>query len=156
MTDRPTATVPRAHAFPRSRRLKRRRLIRPLFGRGTSQRTGAGTVVVLHRLVPRPATGRDVGLQVGFAPGRRSTNAVRTRVRRLLRETFRQHQAALVAQMADRPDCLTLMVLYRGREETASPDIRRDLPRALDRLAAALAAAEPAPPHAEPSDGLAP
>lgn len=143
-----TADAPRAHGFPRSRRLKRRRLIRPLFGRGTSQRTGAGTVVVLHRLVPRQATGRDVGLQVGFAPGRRSTNAARTRVRRLLRETFRQHQGPLLAQMAERPDCLTLMVLYRGGEGTASADVRRDLPRALDRLAAALGAAPPAPPDA--------
>ena len=140
--------APRAHAFPRSRRLKRRRLIRPLFGRRTSQRVGAGTVVVLYRTVPRDDTGRDVGLQVGFAPGRRSTNAARTRVRRLLRETFRQHQGALLARMAGRPDCLTLMVLYRGREETASPDVRRDLPRALDRLAAALDAGPAAPPDA--------
>ena len=159
MADGLAADVPRAHAFPRSRRLKRRRLIRPLFGRGTSRRTGAGTVVVLHRLVPREATGHDVGLQVGFAPGRRSTNAVRTRVRRLLRETFRQHQGALLAQTADRPDCLTLMVLYRGGEGTASPDIRRDLPRALDRLAAALpepGGAGPEGPRSEPSDGTAP
>ena len=129
------------HAFPRTRRLKRRRLIRPLFGRGTSARVGAGSVVVLYRVVPRAATGHDVGLQVGFAPGRRSTNAVRTRVRRLLRETFRQHQGRLLDAFAGRPDCLTLMVLYRGAEETASPDVRRDLPRALDRLAAEVAGA---------------
>ena len=158
MPDGP-APAPRPHAFPRSRRLKRRRLIRPLFDRGTSERTGAGTVVVLYRTVPREATGRDVGLQVGFAPGRRSTNAVRTRVRRLLRETFRLHQGALLARMAGRPDCLTLMVLYRGPEDTASADIRRDLPRALVRLAAALPepaeTAEPAAPAA-PSDDAAP
>ena len=158
-------TAPRAGAFPRSRRLKRRRLIRPLFGRGTSERLGAGTVVVLYRAVPREATGRDVGLQVGFAPGRRSTNAARTRVRRLLRETFRLHQGPLLDLMGGRPDCLTMMVLYRGREETASADVRRDLPRALDRLARRVAelTAEPpapdAPPPgapAEPSDGTAP
>ncbi len=150
------ADAPRAHAFPRSRRLKRRRLIRPLFGRGTSQRATAGTVVVLHRLVPREATGRDVGLQVGFAPGRRSTNAVRTRVRRLLRETFRQHQGRLLARMAGRADCLTLMVLYRGREGTASADIRRDLPRALDRLADAVPSGAPGAGPPAPPDALAP
>jgi ribonuclease P protein component len=126
----------RPHAFPRPRRLKRRRLIRPLFERGRDD-VGAvtvGVVRVLYRAVPREATGHDTGLQVGFAPGRRTTNAERTRVRRLLRETFRQHQGPLLARFARRPDCLTLFVLFRGREGTASRDLRRDLPRALDRL----------------------
>ena len=127
----------RAHAFPRSRRLKRRRLIRPLFERGRDD-VGAltvGAVRVLYRAVPREATGHDTPLQVGFAPGRRTTNAQRTRVRRLLRETFRQHQGPLLERFAGRPDCLTLFVLFRGREGTASEDVRRDLPRALARLA---------------------
>ena len=136
----------RPESFPRSRRLKRRRLIRPLFDRRQAQRVSAGSVAVLYRAVPRAETGLDVGLQVGFAPGRRSTNAVRTRVRRQLRETFRRHQAGLLAIMADRPDCLTLMVLYRGREDDASGAIRRDLPRALARLADAIApSGDPAP-----------
>ncbi len=136
----------RPESFPRERRLKRRRLIRPLFDRRQSHRVGAGSVVVLYRVVPRGATGLDVGVQVGFAPGRRSTNAVRTRVRRLLRETFRRHQAGLLAAFAERPDCLTLMVLYRGREDGASESIRRDLPRALARLADAVAPSDaPAP-----------
>lgn len=99
--------------------------------------------MILYRAVPREATGHDVGVQVGFAPGRRSTNAVRTRVRRLLRETFRQHQGPLLDRFGDRPDCLTAMLLFRGHEATASADIRRDLPRALARLADA--AIEPAP-----------
>lgn len=126
----------RPHAFPRSRRLKRRRLIRPLFERGRPDvgRLREGTVVLLYRTVPRAATGHDVGLQVGFVPGRRRTNATRTAVRRHLREAFRQHQGPLLAAFGARPDCLTLAALYRGRDATAGPDIRRDLPRALDRL----------------------
>ncbi|MEM7788547.1 MAG: ribonuclease P protein component [Bacteroidota bacterium] len=144
----------RTHAFPRSRRLKRRRLLRPLFDRGRDDvgRVRAGTVQVLYRTVPRAATGLDVGLQVGFAPGRRSTNVVRTRIRRHLRETFRQHQAPLVARVADRPDCLTLMVLFRGREDTASADIRRDLPRALARLGDREIPPPAAPPEAARND----
>ena len=58
----------RPHAFPRSRRLKRRPLLRPLFERGRADvgRVRAGTVVVLYRTVPRAATGLDVGVQVGY------------------------------------------------------------------------------------------
>jgi len=142
----------RPTAFPRSRRLKRRRLIRPLFERGRADvgRVRAGTVVVLYRAVPRADVGRDVGVQVGFAPGRRSTNARRTAVRRHLREAFRPNQGPLLDRFGDRPDCLTLMVLFRGRDETAADDIRRDLPVALAKLAARevpLAAAT-APPSA--------
>ncbi len=136
----------RSQAFPRTRRLKRRRLIRPLFSRGASQRVGAGSVVILYRTVPRGDTGHDVGLQVGFAPGRRSTNVVRARIRRVLREAFRRNQAGLLAAFAGRPDCLTMMVLFRGREAGASVEIRRDLPRALDRLAGAVAPSAPPAP----------
>ena len=128
----------RRHTFPRTRRLKRRRLIRPLFERGRDDvgRIREGVVVILYRAVPRAETGHDVGLQVGFAPGRRArTNAGRTRIRRLMREAFRQSQGPVLDHVADRPDALTLMVLFRGREETASEDLRRDLPRALARLA---------------------
>ena len=140
----------RPNAFPRSRRLKRRRLIRPLFDRARDDvgRVRQGTVVVLYRTVPRRATGLEVGVQVGFAPGRRRTNAARTRVRRLLRETFRQHQGPVLEAFDARPDCLTMMVLYRGRDDGASAAIRRDLPPALDRLAGreiAAPLAEPAP-----------
>ena len=128
----------RRHTFPRTRRLKRRRLIRPLFERGRDDvgRIREGVVVILYRAVPRAETGHDVGLQVGFAPGRRArTNAGRTRIRRLMREAFRQSQGPVLDHVADRPDALTLMVLFRGREETAFEDLRRDLPRALARLA---------------------
>lgn len=137
----------RPHAFPRSRRLKRRRLIRPLFERGRDDvgRVRAGTVVVLYRTVPRAETGHDVGVQVGFAPGRRATNAARAAVRRHLREAFRLHQGPLLARFADRPDCLTLMVLYRGRDADAGAAIRRDLPRALAALADRALPAPPAP-----------
>ncbi|MDT0630336.1 ribonuclease P protein component [Rubrivirga litoralis] len=128
----------RRHTFPRTRRLKRRRLIRPLFERGRADvgRVREGVVALLYRAVPREALGHDVGLQVGFAPGRRArTNAGRTRLRRLMREAFRQHQGPLLDRFDGRPDALTVMVLFRGREATASADLRRDLPRALARLA---------------------
>ena len=143
----------RRHTFPRTRRLKRRRLIRPLFerGRGDVGSVREGVVALLYRTVPREATGHDVGLQVGFAPGRRArTNAGRTRLRRLMREAFRQSQGPLLDRMDGRPDALTVMVLFRGREATASEDLRRDLPRALARLARRDL---PAPPDGPPGGG---
>ncbi len=135
--------MPRPLAVPRARRLKRRRLIRPLFARGTDGvgRLRVGTVQFVWRLVPRDQVGADTTLQVGFAPGRRPTAVVRNRVRRQMRETFRLHAAPLVGALDGRPDTLTLFVLFRGRDVTAGPDLRRDLPEAVARLARRIPAA---------------
>ena len=130
----------RTYSFPRAARLKRRRLIRPLFDRNRADvRTVAvGCVRLLYRTVEREETGHDIPVQVGFAPGRLPRAVVRNRVRRLLREVYRGHQHALVDLFTNRPDTLTVMVLFRGRPEMAPTCIPRDLPRALERLAASL------------------
>jgi ribonuclease P protein component len=105
-------------------------------------------VQVRYRVVPRAATGTGAPLQVGFAPGRRArTNVGRTRLRRLMRETYRLHQHGLLGLFDGRPDSLTAMILFRGQETTAAGDLRRDLPTALQRLEARLRAdlGSPAP-----------
>ena len=136
--DEPT---PRSQRFPRAARLKRRRLIRPLFDR---RRTDVGTVAagcvrLLFRTVAPDVLGQEVPVQVGFAPGRTRTAVERNRIRRLLREVYRRHQFLLVDLFLRRPDALTMMVLFRGRPEAAGDCIPRDLPRALARAAEQLA-----------------
>ena len=127
----------RPNAFPRNRRLKRRRLLRPLFDRARPDvgRLRVGTVALLFRTVERTETGEDTPLQVCFAPGRAFRGVGRVRMRRVMRETFRLHQHTLVDAFQSRPDCLTLVVLFRGRTATAGSDVARDLPEALRRLA---------------------
>ncbi len=135
---RPTG---RPFGFRRSFRLKRRRLIRPLFARDRPDvgRVAAGAIQIRYRVVPREATGADAPLQVGFAPGRRTTKVARNRVRRLMREAWRLHQRPLASVLAARPDTLTVFVVFRGREDAAAEAIPRDLPEALRRLAARFA-----------------
>lgn len=149
MTDDATDRAHPRHRWPRAFRLKRRRLIRPLFDRSHPDvhRVTAGSIAVLYRLATEREVGRRVPIQVGFAPGRRArTNAGRTRLRRLLRETFRVHQHPLVDLFSGRPETFTAMVLFRGQEATASQQIQRDLPRALNRVVSALRSEEPPPP----------
>jgi ribonuclease P protein component len=145
VSTRPDQTDPdRRYTFPKTHRLKRRRLIRALFDRrrddvGTE---AVGCVRLLFRVVDREAVGHDVPLQVGFAPGRGPESGVeRNRVRRLLREVYRVHQHTLVDPFIRRPDVLTLMILFRGAPEQADTCIARDLPRALERVAARFAPA---------------
>ena len=133
----------RSFRFPRTARLKRQRLIRPLFDRARTDvgRLNVGVVQLRYRMVPREAVGTDSPVQIGFAPGRRARIHVgRNCLKRLMREAYRHHQHGLVDCFADRPDTLTMMVLFRGREATAAEDLRRDLPDALRRLEVRLCA----------------
>jgi len=128
----------RSRRFPRARRLKRQRLIRPLFETDRpdvgSQRVGPLTA--RYRIVSPEEVGSRVPLQVGFAVGRRiGDRPERNRIKRLLREVYRMHQHPLVDLFSSRPDTLTMMVLYRGRFDGASTSIPRSLPKLLDGVA---------------------
>ncbi|CAN5505876.1 hypothetical protein BH23BAC4_BH23BAC4_17110 [soil metagenome] len=55
-----------------------------------------------------------------------------------MREAYRTHQHALSSLLAAGEATLTVMAIYRGTDHEASTTIPRDLPAALDRLAARL------------------
>ena len=130
----------RDERFPRSHRLKRRRLIRALFdrSRADTDTVAAGCVRLVFRVAAVEEVGVDVPVQVGFAPGRCPTAVARNRVRRLLRESYRRHQHVLAPLFEERPGAvLTVMALFRGDPE-APEAIHRDLPRALRQAARLL------------------
>lgn len=132
---------PRRHSFPRAHRLKRQRLIRPLFARDRADvRTlRVGPIAVRYRLAEPAEVGQKVPVQVAFAVSRGiGSKPARNRIRRVMREVYRVRQHGLVDLFASRPEVLTLVVLYRGRREGAEPAVRRALPEALDRVARAL------------------
>lgn len=133
----PSSKPVAGNKFSRAHRLKRRRLIRPLFNRkkGDVEFVNEGVVQIRYRVIPRNDVGANVPVQVGFAPGRRMhTKVGRNRVRRVMREVYRHHQHGLVDLLNQQGDCLTMMVLFRGKEATAAVGLQRDFPEALKRL----------------------
>lgn len=126
----------RSSPFPRRYRLKRQRLIRPFFERGRDDigHVRVGGLVVRYRLATYDEVGDETPVQIGFATRRLPDKPTRNRLKRAMREAFRLHQHRLVALFADRPETLTLFVLWRGRPDGADA-IRRDLPLLLDRIA---------------------
>ncbi len=129
----------RRYTFPKSHRLKRRRLIRSLFDRRRDdvETVAGGCIRLLYRVVDREAIGYDVPIQVGFAPGRRVDSGVeRNRIRRLLREVYRVHQHTLVDLFVCVPErALIVMILFRGNPADADDCIERDLPRVMQQVA---------------------
>ena len=122
--------------LPRTFRLKKQSLIRPLFDRNRNDvgSIAKGSIRLLYRTLDRREAGVDVPLQVGFAPGRGETAVGRNRIKRILREVYRVNQQSLIDLFSDTPMLLTLMVLFRGKTSLPGEDIRRDLPRALHEL----------------------
>lgn len=124
----------RRYTFPRTHRLKRRRLIASLFDRSRTDvcTVAKGSVRLLYRWVTPKDVGDAVPIQVGFAPGRaHSTNVQRTQIRRYLRETYRQHQYVLRDALPEDAPPLIVMILFRGRPDEARDCIPHDVPRGL-------------------------
>ncbi|MXX96524.1 MAG: ribonuclease P [Rhodothermaceae bacterium] len=113
--------------FPRSMRLKRRRLIAPLFERSASDTKSlvAGSIRILYRFVPRSATGTDAPIQVGFAPGRCRNAVQRNQIKRQMRETWRRNQNLVGLETLPAAETLALMVLRRSpdRNHRLSQDL---------------------------------
>ena len=106
--------------FPRSMRLKRRRLIAPLFKREntTTKSLTTGCIRILYRFVPRETTGVDSPIQVGFAPGRCKNAVERNRLKRKMRELWRRNQHIVNLQSLSPTLSLTLMVLASKHSRT--------------------------------------
>lgn len=155
--DQPT----RRFTFPRAFRLKRKRLIRPLFDRGRSDvgSVAVGCIRLVYRLVDRDEADTPAPLQIGFTAGRGIRRAVdRNRIKRLMREAYRLNQYILrdaikeagaennratdnraIDRSAVRPGkVLTVMVIFRGDPQKARRQISHQLPTAFNRLVAKI------------------
>lgn len=125
--DRPFERLPRAF------RLKRQRLIRPLFDKRTPDvgSVARGCVRLVYRVVTRHESEADVPILIGFSAGRGESAPRRNRIKRVLREVYRVHQQALIDLFCDGDRTLTIMVLYRRPSAGDERCIRKDLPEAL-------------------------
>jgi ribonuclease P protein component len=128
----PSGPVPAS--FPLARRLKRKRLIEPLFDRKDpeSRSVSSGSIRILYRFVSSERV--EAPFQVGVAVGRSRGNAPRrNRIKRVLRDALRHDQPRLEQISRLGGNALTAMVLFQGRDETAAR-IRSDLEHALEKL----------------------
>lgn len=126
----------RSFRFPRTHRLKRKRLIEPLFDRDepNTNTVSVGCIRVLYRFADPASVEVPTPLQVGFAVRRTVGGAVvRNRTKRILREVFRTNNERLLDQLSGREDVLTIMVVVRHLPDDEDV-LRHDLIASLRSL----------------------
>lgn len=128
---------------PRRARLKRRRLIRPLFDKTRQDvcTVSVGSIRLLYRVVPRSEMGAWEPVQVGFAVGRMGGAVHRNAAKRAMREAYRVNQQLLQQAAPSQEEALTVMILYRGWKKQGN--LRGDLAEALRQLSARVGAVKP-------------
>ena len=129
-----------SNGLPKPHRLKRKRLIQPLFDREDkkTQSLSVGSLRILYRYQPVSMVGQSVPLQVGFAVSRSIGGAVtRNRVKRVLRETFRHNLQGVTEKLSNQKDVLTMMIVVR-RLPADESRLKRDLLDSLEQLVAGL------------------
>ncbi len=97
--------------FPKSERLKSRKLISRLFAEGKKQ---AAYPLLLFRL---PIEDSNTPLKIAFAVPRKRIRqaAKRNRIKRLMREAWRLNKHLLAEK--EKPSPQILLLLYTGKEE---------------------------------------
>ena len=140
--------------FPRSMRLKKRRLIGALFDRSSGQTNSvrSGSVRLVYRLAERHLTGTESPVQVGFAVGKIVGNAAqRNRMKRIARETWRLNRSLIPDETIPADQVLTVMLVYRPSHPPGSEStLRSDVELSMERLAAKLMTELPRREQTEP------
>lgn len=142
-----------SYRLPKSHRLKRKRLIQPLFDR-EDEKTRAlsvGSLLTLFRYQAPSVVGQTVPFQVGFAVSQSIGGAVtRNRVKRILRETFRQNLDDLTEQLDRQSDVLTMMIVTRHLPADEST-LKKDLVDSIKQLALIVGSISGSDPVKEPN-----
>lgn len=115
--------------FRGSARLKRRRLITPLFDRDSRDvRTAAvGTIRLLYRFAPRADAGPDSRVQIGFAvPTRIKRATERNLIKRHMRAGFQSDASRFRDVAVPGDETLTIMAIFRGSRFDSSVAVDAD------------------------------
>lgn len=130
----------------RSHSLKRARLVRALFDRSRSDvlSVSAGCVRFLYRSVSTTDLPGSLAVQSVFVVSRRVGGAVvRNRIRRLMKERFRQLRPALDTVLGTCGKRITLAIVYRGSGKTERRSVAEDLAVAMTMLVGRLSGIGP-------------
>ena len=119
------------YTYPRTEKLKSRKLIQQLFAEGKSV---TASPVKCFYLVNPPELSETLQTGVG-ASARNFKKAVhRNRIKRLLREAYRLNNQALHQKLEEKKIRVALFILFIGKELPTLPIIETAVQTALEKL----------------------
>lgn len=126
--------VLKKNTLPKNERLKSRKQIEFLFGKGKS--FSVGSIKVYHSLLENEQKKVTAPLQFGVAVGTRHFKKAvhRNRVKRLMREAFRLQKHNLQQQLKDKAMQLNVFFVFTGKELPAYDLIFEKTGAALKKL----------------------
>ena len=122
------------NSLGKNERLKRRKLIDQLFGKGRSLAVRQYRVQFLFQEVA--STER---LQCGVSVSKRNFKKAtdRNRIKRLLREAYRVQKSGLLQVMQDKTQILTFFLIYQGSVLPSFEEVNESVGQLLHKLEAA-------------------
>lgn len=119
-------------SFKRGERLKSKKIIDQLFNKGQS--FGQYPLRVVWYDVEVPLSDYPIQFTV-TVPKRKFPKAVqRNRIKRQLREAYRQRKHLLYESLTEQNNQIALMIIYTGKEAAASPVIEKAMDKIIKRL----------------------
>lgn len=121
--------------YPRSEKLKSRKLIQELFARGKSV-----SVAPVKCLFLQQPAGMTELIQTGVGVSARNfrKSVQRNRIKRMLREAYRNNNQSLHQALSNQPTSLALFLLYLGKDMPEWSQLQAAVKSALEKLEKAL------------------
>ena len=117
--------------YPRSEKLKSRKLIQELFARGKS--VSATPVKCLYLIQPEGMT-ELIQTGVGVSARNFRKSVQRNRIKRMLREAYRNNNQSLHQVLSQKQQSLAVFMLYLGKDMPQWNELQTAVKSALEKL----------------------
>lgn len=121
--------------YPRSEKLKSRKLIQELFARGKS--VSAAPIKCLYIIQPEGMT-ELIQTGVGVSARNFRKSVQRNRIKRMLREAYRNNNQSLHQTISQQKTSLALFMLYVGKDMPEWNTLQTAVKASLEKLQKAL------------------
>jgi ribonuclease P protein component len=124
-----------SHQFPRSERLKSRKIITSLFTKGSTNNLSFN-VFPVRFVWSSPEEKQESPIQAAFSVSKRTFKRanMRNTTKRRMKEAYRLHKHLLINALADKEKQYSFMFIFNGKEEMEYSQIEKSFKIGIQRF----------------------